>query len=135
MYIAQVRKKEETTQGLRIHVDFVNGETIIKESVIPQDRAGFDYWIKSRLATHNAGLSLKNELVDGEEVVINETVVEEVPLTADELAFQEWQTNYWKLQQVQKLIDLDVLTGSETPVTNLRNKVKTDFKVAYIDAL
>jgi len=58
-------------------------------------------------------------------------VVESTPTQA-ELDKQEWFRDFNRLERVQILIDLTVLTGNETAVTNLRNKVKTNFKPAYI---
>lgn len=52
--------------------------------------------------------------------------------TAAELAKTEWCADLEKLKKVQELIDLGVLVGDETPVVNLKNKVKTGFKPAYI---
>jgi len=52
--------------------------------------------------------------------------------TVDELARTQWNADLAKLKEVQELIDLGVLDGTETPVVNLRNKVKDDFKPAYI---
>ena len=52
--------------------------------------------------------------------------------TAAELAKTQWNADLAKLKEVQELIDLGVLDGTETPVVTLRNKVKADFKPAYI---
>lgn len=52
--------------------------------------------------------------------------------TPAELALADWESNLEKLKRVQELITLGVLTGNETAVVNLRNKVKADFKPAYI---
>jgi hypothetical protein len=58
-----------------------------------------------------------------------------VPPTVDEIAKTEWFRDYGKLTSVQKLIDLQVLTGSEPQVVALRDKVKTNFKPVYISDL
>lgn len=62
------------------------------------------------------------------------TVTPDVPVepTAAEVARTEWDADLEKLKKVQELIDLGVLTGTETPVKNLQAKVKADFKPAYI---
>ena len=52
--------------------------------------------------------------------------------TAAELAKAEWYANLAKLREVQELIELGVLTGNEGPVKALQNKVKADFRQAYI---
>jgi len=55
--------------------------------------------------------------------------------TPAEIAQGEWIKDYHKLQQVQKLIDLGVLTGNEAPIVALKTKVKSDFKVAYLNVI
>ena len=52
--------------------------------------------------------------------------------TAAELARTAWDDNFAKLEKVKRLIDCGVLTGSETAVVALRDKVKTDFKAEYL---
>jgi hypothetical protein len=54
------------------------------------------------------------------------------PPTQAELDRQEWEEDLLKLEKVQKLITLGVLTGNETQVTTLRTKVTTNFKPTYI---
>ena len=70
------------------------------------------------------------ETITGSIADVPEEVV--VVPTAEELAKTEWDADIEKLKKVQELIDLGVLVGDETPVVNLRNKVKTGFKPAYI---
>lgn len=61
-------------------------------------------------------------------------VPEEVPTppTQDELDKQAWEADFAKLEKVKRLIDCGVLTGQETAVVSLRNKVKADFKLVYL---
>ena len=132
MWTATVKNKEEVAQGIRVTVDFSNGTKTLAETVIPQDETGFRHWVKSRLASLNSIDEIGTKYAVDEAVDVTEQVV--TP-TQEELDQQTWSRDYYKLQQVQKLIDLAVLTGNETPVVNLRNKVKTNFKVAYIDLL
>lgn len=54
------------------------------------------------------------------------------PPTQAELDKIEWDANWLKLQTVDKLIAAQILTGLETPVVNLRNKVKADFRQTYL---
>lgn len=133
MWTATVKNKEFVNGAIRVTVDFSNGTDTVTESCIPQDKDGFTHWVKSRLATFNGG-----EVIDSEYAVDTPvTLTEPTPVapTAEEIARNVWMRDYWKLQQVQKLIDLAVLTGNEAPVTALRNKVKNNFLPAYIDAL
>ena len=69
-----------------------------------------------------------------EDGLVDTTVEAEVPVekTADELAKEEWDADWAKLLAIQPYIDAGVFTGSETPIVNLRNKVKTGFKPEYL---
>jgi type IV secretory pathway VirD2 relaxase len=133
MWTATVKNKEYVNGAIKVTVDYTDGTNTVTESCIPQDKDGFRHWVKSRLATFNGGEEIDTEFAVNDVVTIEEQVVNEP--TAEEMAQQAWFSDYFKLQQVQKLIELNVLTGNETPVTNLRNKVKNNFLPAYIDAL
>ncbi len=52
--------------------------------------------------------------------------------TQAELDRQAWEADFAKLKKVQELINCGALTGSETAIVTLRNKVKADFKPAYL---
>lgn len=133
MWTATLKNKEQVGGAIKVTVDYTDGVKTVTESCIPQDRNGFEQWVKSRLATFNGGGEIDSAYAVDEPVVFEEPVV--VQPTQAELDQREWSLNYYKLQQVQKLIDLGVLTGTETPVTNLRTKVKNNFQVAYLDLL
>jgi hypothetical protein len=132
MWTATLKTKEAVAEGIRVTVEFSNGTKTLTETVIPQDETGFRHWVKSRLTSLNSIEEIDTKYAVEQPVDVTETVVQP---TAEELARIEWFGDYRKLEQVQKLIDLAVLTGNETPVVNLRNKVKNNFLPAYIDAL
>jgi hypothetical protein len=52
--------------------------------------------------------------------------------TQAEIERDEWFESLGRLRFVQELITLGILTGNETPVVNLRNRVKDRFVVDYI---
>lgn len=56
----------------------------------------------------------------------------DTPPTQAELDRTAWEADFAKLKKVQELIDCGALTGSETAIVTLRNKVKADFKPAYL---
>ena len=132
MWTATLKTKEAVAEGIRVTVEFSNGTKTLTETVIPQDETGFRHWVKSRLTSLNSIEEIDTKYAVEQPVDVTETVVQP---TAEELARIEWFGDYRKLEQVQKLIELSVLTGNETQVVNLRNKVKNDFLPAYIDAL
>ncbi len=133
MWTATVKNKEFVNGAVKVAVDFSNGDKTVTESCIPQDKDGFTHWVKSRLATFNGGEQIDAEFAVND--LVETTTPTPVEPTAEEIARSEWFMNYHKLQQVQKLIDLAVLTGNETPVVDLRNKVKSTFQVMYFDNL
>lgn len=55
--------------------------------------------------------------------------------TAEQLAFEAWLRDVLRLEKLDRLINIGVFTGTETQIVNLRNKVKTDFKVSFVDKL
>lgn len=132
MYTATITNKVETPQGLEVTVEFSNGTNTQSEKVIPQDKAGFKHWVSARLSSLNTLEELKAEDNVGQEVVLDEPVVD--TRTAAEVARDEWLVKYWKWVAVKKnLIDTGVLTGSETAVTNYLADVKAGFKADYIN--
>ncbi len=56
----------------------------------------------------------------------------DTPPKQAELDRTAWEVNFAKLKKVQELIDCGALTGGETAIVTLRNKVKADFKPAYL---
>jgi hypothetical protein len=133
MFIAKVKSKEYQNGVLRITVTFTDGVTSVDEWCIAQDEDGFKFWVKSRLATFNSGPAIESKYLDGEVVVIDDSVEPHVP-TPEEIARDTWLKNYRKWIEVKtKLVDTGILTGSETKVTQLKAKVQSDFLPAYLD--
>lgn len=54
--------------------------------------------------------------------------------TQAEIDRQTYFNDLSKLRVVSELVSLGVLTGSEQAVITLRNKVKNEFKVEYLDS-
>lgn len=133
MYTATVKNKEIIKGQMNITVDFSDGTTTITEKCIPQDRNGFVHWVKSRLSTFNSATEIDTDYSINTVVDLSEPVPP-AP-TAGELAKQAWFADYLTLQDVQKLIDLGVLTGTEPKVVSLRNKVKNNFKPEYLSLI
>lgn len=55
--------------------------------------------------------------------------------TQAELDQAAWVKDWGTLQKIQPLIDAGVLTGTEAVITNLRNRVKTNFKPAFLELI
>jgi hypothetical protein len=136
MYTAQVNRKEETTQGLRVYVDFLrNGIQSHTESVIPQDRAGFDFWLKDRLKTLNEGETLKTDLVDGEAVIPPaDPVIEEPVLTAEEIARNTWLAKYTKWVRIKTtVVDTQIVPITNPKIDAMLQDLRSTILPEYID--
>lgn len=130
MYTAKITKKEKVGANLQVTVEFTDGTAIVKETITPQDKAGFIHWVKARTASLDSSKALEAE----DNIGVNiETVETPATPTADELAQAEWFKDYQTMQEVQKLIDLGVLAGTEAPIVALQTKLKTNFKVEYLN--
>lgn len=67
------------------------------------------------------------------EIDFTEPVVAEPVKTADEIAKEEWQKDRDKLRQVMELVRDGVLPADDIKVAALQNKVRTGFKLAYLE--
>ena len=134
MYTAIIVDKTFSDNGYNITVDFSNGTKTFREKVIPQDRNGFDFWLKSRLEHYNSAELLESTLVEGEPIVPPEPEVPSTP-TAAELARADWFARLGQLERVSKLVDLGVIESSNVKLVSLQKSIKNDIKPEYIDSI
>lgn len=133
MFTAKINRKDYINGVMRVFVDFTNGTDTYTENCIPQDEAGLKYWVKSRLATFNAGEVIETSYTDGATVDVSEPVVPPYVPTQAELDEQEWLADYTKWVKIKTtLIDTGILTGQETQLVNLKTKVQTNFKPVFL---
>ena len=131
MFTAKITAKKEVPQGLQVTVEFTDGVDTVTETVIPQDRKGFEHWVESRKESLTTAKELKTE--DNIGVVIEPTEKADTR-TAAEIARDEWLQKYYKWVQIKNnLIDTGVLTGNEKPVKDYLADVQAGFKPAYIN--
>lgn len=132
MWTATVKEKGEVAQGAYVVVDFTDGARTVTEQCIPQDLDGFRHWVRSRLASFNVKTDLDAKYAVGSTVVVTETLP--TP-TADEIARNEWFNDFRRMERVQKLVDLGIVLATNAKVVALRDRLKTNLRVEYIDAL
>jgi hypothetical protein len=111
-----------------VDVTFTNGEATFVQS--------FRFAVETELsAIKRTVKSFLDELNFVPPVIDDFVVIEPEPTepTAAELAKAEWETDWSRLQTVDKLIASGVLTGNETQIVALRNKVKADFRPVYLN--
>ena len=135
MYTAKITNKEERNGQFIITVEFTDGVDTVTETVVPQDRQGFEHWVKQRAQSLTTAKELREEDNIGQEV----DIAEEVPTQA-ELDQQEWLKTYYRLEQLEKMADKGFLTGAR--LTALNNKISqakafldANAKVEYLDII
>jgi hypothetical protein len=135
MYTAKItRKVKDQNKTWIFDVTFTNGTDTFTEQIKPQDRDGFMFWLKQRLAS----LNNLDEFVD-EDNLDQDIVIPTTPLpTQTELDKQAWFAKYYELEQLQKIAEKAFLTGPR--LTALNNKITsttafldTKVKVEYLD--
>ena len=131
MYTAKVIRKDKTSAGIQVKVQFSNGADTFNEAITPQDRGGFYHWLEARLASLNTFDALDSELVEGQDVAAPQS---QEP-TQQEIGFQQWLRDFGRLETLQKLIDLGVVPADHERIAQLRSKVQSDLKLPYIDLL
>lgn len=133
MYKAKIFSKEKQANGnLEIVVEFSNGTEVLYEKIQPQDRHGFNHWIKSRLTSLNSLPELEALAVD--EIIDGQTSEPTDTRTAPEVTRDEWLSKYYKWVQIKKnLIDTGILTRNEELVKDFLADVKDGFKPDYIN--
>lgn len=138
MYTAKILRRTADKQLKKLYVDIAYH---LDGGVTPEATETKEFGIEASLtdiARHAKAQIARLEKADANITAIVEgdidlTLAVDVAPTAAELTKQGWFRNFGRLEQVQRLITLGVLSGNETPVVNLRTKVQTDFKAAYIN--
>lgn len=135
MFTAKIVRKQLDlpTKSIYVDVEFTDGVTTFGE----QFKFGLDIsfetiqrQIKRFIEMYN-NAEAKADAIPVSTLDLSGVVVNPEP-TAAEQEKANWFRDFGRLERVQQLITLGVLTGTETAVTNLRNRVKTNFKPAYI---
>lgn len=135
MFTAKITNKnfDKDRNQFVLNAEFVDGETIIPKELRYSADQSFDDIkknIKQRVNRLNNAVTEESNIVVGD--VDLDTVPDDTPTKAERGA-QDWLRNFERLQKVQILIDLQVLTGNENQIQNLRARVASDFKPAYIN--
>jgi len=131
MYTATIKEKAQNPDIRQwfVVVEFSNGTDTFLEKIYPQDKQGFEYWLKGKLQSLN-GLT---ELIEANNIDVVYT-----PTTTPEPTQAEKDRSLWLQrdaikEQVDKAIAKGYLTGTETKVVQLNNWLKNNFKPEYLD--
>lgn len=133
MWTAKIQGKNFINGALEVHVDFTDGVKVVTESCIPQDKAGFEYWVKSRLATFNGGTEIDTSYEVNSEVSVVDP--EPTPQTQEEIDRGIWFNKFRQMERVQKLVDLGIVLNTNVKVVALRDWLKINLQASYIDYL
>lgn len=134
MYTAKIQGKSYNEGRLWVNVEFTDGIDKIVDGCSPQDENALKAWVKEKLNFLNYTKNVIEALPDGAAIDLSEPTPK-VPVIPNDVKLRnEWIERYVKWVKVKStLIDTGILTGSETPLVNLKNKVKDDFLPAYIN--
>jgi len=134
MYTATLKEKtiERNARRIKVVVTVTDGTSLFDETFYFSFNTEVD-------AMKKVVKSYLDELNGVEDTVTNLTDLTpaEEPVepekTADELAKEAWDADWSKLQAVQPYIDAGVFDGTETPIKNLRDRIKAGFKPEYLE--
>lgn len=137
MYTVKIESKkiEMVKKSIIVTVVFTGdaGEPTVTESLTFSLDTSFEDIMRAvkRFAQNlSAAQSELDKITDN--TVLDLSTVTDKPVPVDEDEYHKWSRQYGKLVSVDKLIQLGTLTGAEPFVVALRDKVKTDFKQAFL---
>lgn len=130
-WTAKVVSKSQGSDFIVVNMEYTDGVKVIGETLRIRNGPLNDFknLISNKLTTLNDLDTLSTNLAVGN---FDPTITPPTPDPAD-VAFNTWNRKLIKLQQVQKLIDLSILTGNETAVVSLRDDIKATFLPSYIN--
>lgn len=133
MWTATILSKSLNKVGRSIYVniEFSNGtDTFNNQFTFPLYTTidSMKRVIKEYIEELEAGETLADTISTG---ILDTTSVVTQP-TVDEVEFREWMKKKIKLEKVQGLVDLGVLTGTEQQVVTFRQEVKNGFKISFL---
>lgn len=136
MYTAKITSKIQDVNSRlwNVTTEFTNGVDTFVETIIPQDKAGYEYWRNSRLASLNGVTELAQENNVG--VVFELPTV--TPPTQAELDKTAWFAKYNELEQLEKIASKNFLTAGRLTILNnkisaVKSYLDTNAKAAYLD--
>lgn len=127
MWNSEIADKKQGAGFWTVNVRFVSSTASFNELMNVTKLAELEGRVRGRLSELNGATGIDTLALGA---FTPPTIAEP---TQAELDKTNWFRDFGRLEKVQELIDLQVLTGNETQVVNLRNRVATNFKAAYIN--
>lgn len=134
MWSPKVISVQKGAGRITVRVEYSDGTEKFEEEYSSTSRVSVE-WLKSQVRARVQALTdsyaFAETLSIGQSVDITEPTPY-IPTQAD-LDRDQFLKDYMRWQQVKKAIDIGILTGNETKVVDLKNKVVNAFKLAYLD--
>lgn len=120
-------KKQKENGLVRVFVQFSNGSEVVDDSLIITSLAELKRAVKQRIDRLESAQTLFTNLPLNTPVDVSVTQPTEA-----EIARQTFHDDMAKLHRLRQAVDLGILTGNETIITNLIIKIKSEFKPEYL---
>jgi hypothetical protein len=136
MFTAKIKSTDTSEGVIKIFVDFTDGEKTFTEWCIPQNQAGFDHWVLSRIEAMNTAKTLADKFTVGADIVIEQPVV--VEPNEEEVVFLTWVANNRALKNAEELVERSEKHGLAVDpllleqIKTLAETVNSTFKPEYI---
>jgi len=133
-----ITKKTELPDGrLQLEVTFTDGVDTKIETIIPQDKNGFEYWVIQVAESLTTAKLLKTE--DNLNVVVERTVAPDTR-TAEQKAQALWLEAYYRLEKLELLAAKAFLTGPRLTIltkkiADTKTFLDANIKVEYLDVI
>ena len=127
MYKATKRETKEVSGQKVLCVEFSNGTNSVIEEVKPQDKAGFLFWVKSRLAYYNGSVDVDAEYKKDAEIDVSTPEPKPAPAPTSEHLY--WVA-FRKLETIYRHFELGLIT--EAKYNTARDAVKANLKASYL---
>ncbi len=108
MYTATIVDKKKVDDRLVVSVRFMDGTDTVLETITPQDRAGFNQWVKARVESLNSAKELEAE--DNIDAVIDLSVPAVAEPTAEEVKASKYQAFRAELVTLKEDVGLGLAT-------------------------
>lgn len=134
MFTAKIKSIAKFKGRITIIVEYSNGLETFEEEISSTSNADLK-WLRSQVRNRVRSLSEVYAFADTLSVnQVIDTTADPEPTQA-EIDRDIFIKNYTRWLAVKRAIDSEILTGSEAKVIELKNKVITDFRPAYLDII
>lgn len=125
-WIVSITDKKQEQDKVRVYLQLVNGSHTLFTDVVVGSKDELKRVVKNKIRALNETTTLDDVLV-GDSFDVSDPAP-----TVDETNKANFANDVSKLQRIKMAIDLGILTGNETFVTNLITKIKNNFKQEYL---